>query len=89
MPKPLNAREKVRALREVLDLVRNYLTGKTADGTPMRVAHPPDYLLRKIQHVKQATGQAVKKARRVYAPPMFDGVDDKPESGPPPRAKHS
>ena len=55
----------------------------------MRVAHPPDYLLRKIQHVKQATGQAVKKARRVYAPPMFDGVDDKPESGPPPRAKHS
>ena len=69
--KRLTPTESVLLLREAVRLARNFLTAKTANGTPQYLGEPPDYVLRVLDRAYQQTGGVTKRTHEDETPPMF------------------
>ena len=69
--KRLTPTESVLLLREAVRLARNFLTAKTANGTPQYLGEPPDYVLRVLDRAYQQTGGVTARAHEDETPPLF------------------
>ena len=72
--KRLTPTESVLLLREAVRLARNFLTAKTANGTPQYLGEPPDYVLRVLDRAYQRTGGTAKRAHEDETPPLFPNL---------------